>query len=286
MKENVDLSQKSNDHQFAQKKAFKKCIQLTSYLSPFLGLVSYSLLRKYGHNLKSIYSRDSTKTILFSVGGLLSSSCCLIQLLINCLSLGCAGFSRLDPYRPIFLFSTFGAMTVRSLTEYKAGVRKARPILWLLTLLLAFSPQLLRMKNQEHIYSGYKRKSISSSQEATNSDQDDEEHLSEATTDIASSSADYSDVDYCFTIKGIRCEACAHAFKRSIECELKKTAIEATLVSIIWKSSDESTVRILVNNKTMTKSKEAQLMGDQVCAGLEKICSLNKSNLSIINRLQ
>jgi hypothetical protein len=35
-------------------------------------------------------------------GGLLSSSCCGIQLVLNYTSIGCAGFSALTPYRHVF----------------------------------------------------------------------------------------------------------------------------------------------------------------------------------------
>ncbi|KAF6254320.1 hypothetical protein COO60DRAFT_333071 [Scenedesmus sp. NREL 46B-D3] len=35
-------------------------------------------------------------------GGLLSSSCCVIQLVLNYTSIGCAGFSALTPYRHVF----------------------------------------------------------------------------------------------------------------------------------------------------------------------------------------
>lgn len=40
------------------------------------------------------------------VGGLLSSQCCIIQLALNAMSVGCAGFSVLSPYRPAFLAAT------------------------------------------------------------------------------------------------------------------------------------------------------------------------------------
>ena len=38
------------------------------------------------------------------IGGLLCSSCCLVQLGLNSLSIGCAGFSTLTPYRYIDIF--------------------------------------------------------------------------------------------------------------------------------------------------------------------------------------
>jgi hypothetical protein len=40
------------------------------------------------------------------VGGLLSSSCCVIQLALNAMSVGCAGFSVLTPYRPSLIAVT------------------------------------------------------------------------------------------------------------------------------------------------------------------------------------
>ncbi len=44
------------------------------------------------------------------LGGLLSSSCCVLQLALNAASLGCAGFSALTPYRPLFLAATAGGL--------------------------------------------------------------------------------------------------------------------------------------------------------------------------------
>jgi len=44
------------------------------------------------------------KDFLWASGlGLLSSSCCVIQLVLNSLSIGCAGFSALTPYRHFFV---------------------------------------------------------------------------------------------------------------------------------------------------------------------------------------
>ena len=45
-----------------------------------------------------------------TVGGLLASSCCVIQLALNVFSFGCAGFSVLDDYRPLFLVLTFTSL--------------------------------------------------------------------------------------------------------------------------------------------------------------------------------
>lgn len=46
---------------------------------------------------------DRLQLLVSGVGGLLASSCCLVQLVLNAFSVGCAGFSVLDGYRPVFL---------------------------------------------------------------------------------------------------------------------------------------------------------------------------------------
>ncbi|KAL6063341.1 Mercuric transport protein MerT [Balamuthia mandrillaris] len=45
------------------------------------------------------------------VGGLLASSCCVVQLLLNALSFGCAGFNTvLEPYRPVLFWLAMGGL--------------------------------------------------------------------------------------------------------------------------------------------------------------------------------
>lgn len=46
------------------------------------------------------------------LGGLLSSQCCVIQLALNVMSVGCAGFSALSPYRPAFLAATTASLVL------------------------------------------------------------------------------------------------------------------------------------------------------------------------------
>lgn len=81
-------------------------------------------------------------------GGLLISSCCVIQLLLNLFGIGCAGLNTLLlPYRPLFI-----SLTIISLTY---SFLRYRPSKWHLTaivtftLLLSFSPELLRMYNNQ-----------------------------------------------------------------------------------------------------------------------------------------
>lgn len=83
------------------------------------------------------------------IGGLLISSCCLIQLFLNLFGIGCAGLNTfLLPYRPLFI-----SLTIVWLTY---GFYRSRPSKWhltiliTLTVLLSLSPELLRMYNNAH----------------------------------------------------------------------------------------------------------------------------------------
>ncbi|KAK9840601.1 hypothetical protein WJX81_003915 [Elliptochloris bilobata] len=73
------------------------------------------------------------------LGGLLSSSCCVLQLFLNALSFGCAGFSLLTPYRPLFLALTAGSF---GLAHWRN--RNARQTLFALAVSasLALTPEL------------------------------------------------------------------------------------------------------------------------------------------------
>jgi len=97
----------------------------------------------------TLRSQSRTGNALFVfVGGLLGSSCCLLQLSLNWLSLGCAGFSALDVLRPFFLATTFGALAMRSALERRDGVRNPRPASWAAALTLSFLPELIRLHNR------------------------------------------------------------------------------------------------------------------------------------------
>ncbi|CAF0899001.1 unnamed protein product [Rotaria sordida] len=82
------------------------------------------------------------------IGGLLISSCCLIQLSLNLFGIGCAGLNTLLlPYRPLFI-----SLTIISLTY---SFFRYRPSKWhftiviIFTLILSFSPELLRIYNNQ-----------------------------------------------------------------------------------------------------------------------------------------
>ncbi|CAF1146690.1 unnamed protein product [Rotaria sordida] len=82
------------------------------------------------------------------IGGLLISSCCLIQLFLNLFGIGCAGLNTLlVPYRSLFI-----SLTIISLTY---SFFRYRPSKWhftiviIFTLILSFSPELLRIYNNQ-----------------------------------------------------------------------------------------------------------------------------------------
>lgn len=85
-----------------------------------------------------------------TVGGLLSSSCCTIQLVLNSLSLGCAGFAVLDKVRPLFLALTFSSLAYKTwrydIRVHRAPLRSLST--WLLAAALASSPAILRAVNR------------------------------------------------------------------------------------------------------------------------------------------
>ncbi|GMI57040.1 hypothetical protein TeGR_g3421 [Tetraparma gracilis] len=67
----------------------------------------------------------------------LASSCCLLQVLLNALSVGCAGFNAvLGPARPVLLAAA-------ALLQYLAWKTRPSPAAAVATLLLALSPELL-----------------------------------------------------------------------------------------------------------------------------------------------
>lgn len=77
--------------------------------------------------------------------GLLSSSCCLIQLALNLMSVGCAGFSVLTPYRPLFLaFSSL--LVLVTIYKYRWSSRTALTLALVLT--LTTTPEIVAVYNQ------------------------------------------------------------------------------------------------------------------------------------------
>lgn len=121
----------------------------------------------------------------WSVLGLLSSSCCVLQLLLNAFSLGCAGFNTwLGPLRPLMLAVTISlqaSMWRVALSGRREGLLLNAAGATLLTLALSFLPELL------HLYI----------------------HRNDAPP------AD--EAELCFHVEGMGCTACTAKVQRTVE---------------------------------------------------------------------
>lgn len=98
---------------------------------------------------KSTFPSNKSSYIWAITTGLLGSSCCIIQLILNIFSISCAGFSILTPYRPIFLsFTTI--LILYTITKY--GINSKQTLVTLLiSLSLSSSPELVSLYNQGRI---------------------------------------------------------------------------------------------------------------------------------------
>ncbi|RGB34546.1 hypothetical protein C1646_701723 [Rhizophagus diaphanus] len=98
---------------------------------------------------KSAFPSDKSSYIWAITTGLLGSSCCIIQLILNIFSISCAGFSILTPYRPIFLSFTT-ALILYTITKYGLNSKQTLVTL-LISLSLSTSPELISLYNQGKI---------------------------------------------------------------------------------------------------------------------------------------
>lgn len=81
------------------------------------------------HDIKDHLMQTASEMAWWSILGLLSSSCCAVQLLLNALAFGCAGFnSVLGPVRPTFVAMTIVAQASSWYVAY------SRPYQWKTTL--------------------------------------------------------------------------------------------------------------------------------------------------------
>ncbi|KAI8620099.1 hypothetical protein BC830DRAFT_1225628 [Chytriomyces sp. MP71] len=91
---------------------------------------------------------ESLATIICA---LLGSSCCAIQLMLNAMSLGCAGFSALDPFAPVFASLSF---TFLFAAFVRNGLKANRRIsvTAFASLLLLLLPQLVRLHSRNKLW--------------------------------------------------------------------------------------------------------------------------------------
>ncbi|KAG0034383.1 hypothetical protein BGZ82_005764 [Podila clonocystis] len=95
---------------------------------------------------KSPSSSSSRSSYLSALAvGLLSSSCCVVQLVLNAFSIGCAGFSVLTPLRPVFLAISFG-LVLYTVAKYRFSARTIATVV--ITLGLTITPELVAVVNQ------------------------------------------------------------------------------------------------------------------------------------------
>jgi copper chaperone CopZ len=132
-----------------------------------------------------------------TVGGLLSSSCCAVQLLLNSISVGCAGFAVLDRFRPLFLCLTFSSLAYKTVA-YDVRLHKnpwrSLPT-WLVAAALASAPLLVRRLNRGGALTLGGLSSPSSLQGRNVP----------------------RPVMLQYSVRGMKCEACAHGLKNALE---------------------------------------------------------------------
>lgn len=132
-----------------------------------------------------------------TVGGLLSSSCCAVQLFLNYLSVGCAGFAVLDRFRPLFLCLTFSSLAYKTVA-YDVRLHKnpwrSLPT-WLVAVALASVPVLVRRLNRGGLYLG---------------------SLSSPSSSLLGN-VPQRPVMLQYSVRGMKCEACANGLKNALE---------------------------------------------------------------------
>ncbi|KAF0362620.1 hypothetical protein F8M41_014032 [Gigaspora margarita] len=138
----------------------------------------------------------SPKTSYFwaTLCGLLSSSCCIIQLILNMFSIGCAGFSLLTPYRPLFLSFT-SILIITTIFQY--GFRSKRTLMTaLISILLSTSPEFVSLYNQNNI------------------------SMTKLFTNMPLSDYSNKQVEiFVLQINGISCEGCANRIKNHFDAQ-------------------------------------------------------------------
>lgn len=116
---------------------------------------------------------------------LLSSSCCIIQLVLNYFSISCAGFTIFTPYRPFFTSITVMLLTWNVLYHYNHKNKTRLLFSVVFSVMLMLSPEIIQYINQH----------------------------SSLLLPIAKESATYY---YRIQLDGLGCEACANRIKNTL----------------------------------------------------------------------
>lgn len=127
-------------------------LNLVAMASVSLACVSYQPLYEYGEAVHGFVTAQmmhgAHRMAWWSLLGLLSSSCCALQIMLNAFSFGCAGFNTaLGPWRPTFVALTVTVQTISWCVAWN------RPYQWpptaaatLLAFALTFLPELLDLR--------------------------------------------------------------------------------------------------------------------------------------------
>ncbi|CAF0755882.1 unnamed protein product [Didymodactylos carnosus] len=105
-------------------------------------------------------SRNTNSSLLLTwltslFGGMLISSCCVVQLLLNLFCIGCAGLNTLlKPYRLFFITFTLASLIYSFFNQLKKpkSSRKWKQFVFILliTFFLSITPELLKMYNNSY----------------------------------------------------------------------------------------------------------------------------------------
>lgn len=161
------------------------------------------------------------------VGGLLSSSCCAIQLLLNLVSVSCAGFAALDFFRVPFTCLTFGLLGWRRMSAYLAGgplLTMQSLAIFITSLTLTLMPSMVRASNERS-----------------------------RTSNIGSGSLQKVQ----FSVQGMKCLGCASGFKRDL---LQRDGVGDVVVE--WESAERATVTV---TGTATSSEHLSTQMKEIC---------------------
>ncbi|KAI8596601.1 hypothetical protein EDD21DRAFT_242654 [Dissophora ornata] len=174
-----------------------------------------------GNAFASSWAKRSSPTrsyVSAAVLGLFSSSCCVVQLLLNAFSIGCAGFSILTPLRPVF--AAFSLVVVAyTLLKYGFSSRTALTLTIILT--LTASPEIVSLYNQSPPDSIFAHRSLDrlyhnsnrvSNQLGWSQHRQDSSVLDPSTHSTHPISVSF--IKYEVEVDGMACEACANRLRQ------------------------------------------------------------------------
>jgi copper chaperone CopZ len=148
-------------------------------------------------------------------GGLLASSCCVVQLVLNSLSVGCAGLSVFKQYRGLLRLATAGLL---GLMFARAGVNRRTLGTLVCSLLLTFSEDMVAAVNR----AGSIRALLAPVPPAAGSGDAAATAAAAAAAAAATAAATaavpkpHSLVRWSIGVKGMRCQACAARVRGSV----------------------------------------------------------------------